>query len=194
MLTLRSSRSPEELDALSARIMSRLLELQEIRNAGVISIYLHIGSEVRTLNVLHWLLSHDKTVIVPITDKANRRLIFSQIEFPERELMEGTFGILEPKPEYRKPFPLEEADVIIVPGVAWDLRGYRLGYGAGYYDRSITSLHSSMSKIGLSYELQIVEHIPNNRFDRRVDKLVTEQRVINTSQDEKRDANCTCVQ
>lgn len=188
MLTLRNSRPAEELDALSARITSRLLELQEIRNAGVISIYLHIGSEVRTLNMLYWLLSHGKTIIVPITDKVNRRLIFSQIEFPEDELTKGTFGILEPKPEYRKPFPLEEADVILVPGVAWDLRGYRLGYGAGYYDRSINSLHRSMPKIGLSYELQIVEHIPNDRFDRRVDRLVTERRIVNTSQGEKRDA------
>lgn len=185
MLTLRNSKPPEELDALSAQITARLLELQEVKSARVVSAYLHIGSEVRTFAIFHWLLSGGKKVIVPITDRDSRRLVFSEIKFPERELVKGTFGILEPRPEFRRSIPLEQADIILVPGVAWDLRGYRIGYGAGYYDRSINSLQEYLPKIGLSYEFQIVERIPNGRFDSRVDKLVTERRVVNTNSNEQ---------
>ena len=75
---------------------------------------------------------------------------------------------------------MEQVDVILVPGVAWDRRGYRIGYGAGYYDRSINSLVTSVFKIGLAYEFQLVVRIPTSRYDRRVDEIVTELRVIDT--------------
>ena len=185
MLILRNSKPSEELDALSDRIAARLLGLHEIKNATIVSTYLHIGSEVRTSRIFNLLLSEGKKVIVPVTDKANRRLVFSEIKCPERELVRGTFGILEPAAEFRRPTPLEQADIILVPGVAWDLRGYRIGYGAGYYDRSISSLQKFLPKIGLSYEFQIVERIPNSEFDRRVDRLVTERRVVNTNSNER---------
>jgi len=184
MLALRNSKPTEELDRLSAQINSRLCELPEINDANVVSTYMHIGSEVRTATILDWLLSKGKRVIVPATDTVNRRLIFCEIKSPEKELVKQTYGILEPKPEFRKPLPLEQADVILVPGVAWDLRGYRIGYGAGYYDRSINSIRKFLPKIGLCYEFQIVKRIPNGRFDRKVNKLVTERRTVNTNSDE----------
>ncbi len=168
------------MDCLSSKIVTRLLELPEIRNAQAISTYLHTGSEVRTNEVLKRLLSQSKKVIVPITEKRNNRLFFSELRNPAAELEEGSFGILEPKPEFRRPIPLENADIVLVPGVVWDLRGYRIGYGAGYYDRSINALRKPVFKIGLSYEFQIVEKLPISRYDRRVDKIVTERRIINT--------------
>jgi len=185
MLALRNSKPTEELDKLSAQINIRLRELPEIDGANIVSTYLHIGSEVRTAFILDWLLSNGKRVIVPVTDKVNRRLIFCEIKFPQQELAKGTFGILEPQPEFRRPLPLEQADVILVPGVAWDLRGYRIGYGAGYYDRSINSMRKFLPKIGLSYQFQIVDRVPNGRFDSRVNKLVTERRIVNTNSDDR---------
>jgi len=183
MLALRNSKPTEELDRLSAQINSRLCELPEINDANVVSTYMHIGSEVRTTTILDWLLSNGKRVVVPATDRVNRTLIFCEIKSPEKELVKQTYGILEPKLELRKPLPLNQVDAIVVPGVAWDLRGYRIGYGAGYYDRSINSTRKFLPKIGLSYEFQIIQRIPNGRFDRRVNILVTESRIINTSSD-----------
>lgn len=136
---------------------------------------------MRTREIVDWALADGKRVIVPITDRANKRLVFSELKAPNRELEKGAFGILEPKVEFRKPVPLEEADVVLVPGVAWDRRGYRIGYGAGYYDRSINSLQKHTTKIGLAYEFQIVPSIPTIRYDRRVDDIVTEGRIIKTS-------------
>jgi 5-formyltetrahydrofolate cyclo-ligase len=180
MLTLRNSTPVAELDALSSRIFSKLVEVPEIQGARTVSTYLHTGSEVRTGKIVDWLLSKDKRVVVPLSDKLNKRLLFSELRDPEKELAQGTYGILEPKLEFRRPVPLEQVDVILVPGVAWDRRGYRIGYGAGYYDRSINSLVTSVFKIGLAYEFQLVVRIPTSRYDRRVDEIVTELRVIDT--------------
>jgi len=180
MLTLRNSTPIAELEALSFRIFSKLIEVPEIQRSQTVSTYLHTGSEVRTREIVDWLLSKGKRVIVPISDKPRKRLLFSELRDPEKELAPGTYRILEPKLEFRRPVRLDEADVILVPGVAWDKRGYRLGYGAGYYDRSINSLVKSVFKIGLAYEFQIVDRVPRSRYDRRVDEIVTELRVIDT--------------
>lgn len=180
MLALRNKMPSSELDYLSSEIAARLLGLPEVKKSHTISTYLHTGSEVRTMKIVEWALSNGKRIIVPITDRSNRRLTFSELKSPEKELEKGTFGILEPKPEFRRPAPLEEAEIVLVPGVAWDVQGYRIGYGAGFYDRSINSLNKNVMKIGLSYEFQIVERIPRTRYDRRVDKLVTERRIIDT--------------
>jgi len=180
MLALRDDMPTAQLDYLSSKISHRLFELRELAEARTVSMYLHIGSEVRTSAILNWCLARGKRVIVPITDKANRRLVFSELADPEKELEFGTFGIPEPKPEFLRPVRLEEAQVVLVPGVAWDLQGYRIGYGGGYYDRSINSLRSHLLTIGLAYEFQIVREIPTSRYDRPTHKMVTERRTITT--------------
>lgn len=178
MLTLRDGHRPEELDKLSSEIVAKLIQLPEVRAAQTVSTYLNIGSEVRTSGIVDWLLANQKEVIIPITDKANKRLIFSELRDRKTDLQRGTFGILEPKPERRIVVPLEQADLTLVPGVAWDLRGYRIGYGGGYYDRSIGAAQNQVQTIGLSYEFQIIERVPNNPLDKRVNKLATEDRVV----------------
>lgn len=181
MLTLRNNIPTSELDRLSIEITARLLNFPAFTDAHTISTYLNAGSEVRTMQIVNWALVNGKRVIVPIMNRANKRLTFSELKAPERELEKRAFGILEPKPEFCKPVPLEEADVNLIPGVAWDQQGYRIGYGTGYYDRSINSLQKQMMKIGLAYEFQFVSSIPTTRYDRRVDSIVTERRIIKTS-------------
>ncbi len=180
MLALRNSKPDSELDYLSSEINVNLLELTAVRNSRTISTYLHTGSEVRTKEIVEWALSNGKRIIVPITDRASKRLIFSELKSPAHELERGAYGILEPKPEFRRPVRLEEADVVLVPGVAWDRRGYRIGYGAGYYDRSINAMQTRVMKVGLAYEFQLVPSVPRSRYDRRVDKIATERRMIDT--------------
>lgn len=180
MLALRNSKATAELDSLSSRIALRLYALPEIKGAKTISTYIHTGSEVQTMGIVKWSLAEGKRVIVPVTDKTNKRLTFSDLRAPESELVPGTFGIPEPKPEFLRPVSLEEAEVVLVPGVAWDQRGYRIGYGGGFYDRAINSLYRNPMKIGLSYEFQIVSRIPTTAYDRPVEKVVTENRIIVT--------------
>ena len=180
MLARRNNVQPAQLDYLSSKICQRVFTLRELEAAKTVSTYINTGSEVRTGQILAWCLAQGKRVIIPVTDRANRRLIFSELRAPDRELEPGTFGILEPKPEFLRPVPLEEAQLVLVPGIAWNLHGYRIGYGGGYYDRSINSIRSHILTIGLSYEFQIINQIPTTRHDRAVHKIVTERRVINT--------------
>ena len=171
----------DELDLLSSNISRRLFELPELKEAKTISTYVHTGSEVRTMDIIIWCIAREKRVFVPVTDKTNRRLVFSELKALDNELERGTFGILEPKPEFLRPVSLEEAQVVLVPGIAWDQRGYRIGYGGGFYDRTINSLRGHFLKIGLSCEFQIVSRIPTTAYDRSVDKIVTENRTITTA-------------
>ena len=180
MLALRNSKPASELDQLSSEIAARLLEVPTVKEARTISTYLDIGSEVRTCGFVEWALVNGKRIIVPVVDRANKRLIFSEFKAPE-ELERGAYGILEPKREFRRPVALEQADVILVPGVAWDLRGFRIGYGAGYYDRSVNALRIPVATVGLAYDFQFVSNVPRSRYDRRVDRIVTESRVIDTT-------------
>jgi 5-formyltetrahydrofolate cyclo-ligase len=180
MLALRNSKPASELDQLSSKITARLIELPKVKEARTISTYLDIGSEVRTRGLVGWALGNGKKLIVPVVDQANHRLIFSEINAPE-ELERGAYGIPEPKRESRRPVALEQADVILVPGVAWDQRGFRIGYGAGYYDRSINALRTHIATIGLAYDFQFISNIPRSRYDQRVDRIVTESRIIDTT-------------
>ena len=180
MLARRNSMQGAELDYLSSKISQRLFTLREVESANTVSTYISTGSEVRTGEVVAWCLAQGKRVIIPLTDRASKRLIFSEIRVPDKELEPGTFGILEPKPEFLRAVPLEEAQVVLVPGIAWNLQGYRIGYGGGYYDRTINSIQTPLLTIGLAYEFQIISRIPITRYDRPLRKIVTEQRVINT--------------
>lgn len=181
MLAVRNSKPTSELDLKSAEIGSKLLKLSRVIEAHTISTYLHTGSEVRTSGIVDWALSNGKRVIVPISDKATKRLIFSEIKSRAEELERGTYGILEPKPQFRRPVPLEDADVALIPAIAWDKMGFRIGYGKGYYDRSINSLKTRLLKIGLAYEFQFIQRVPRSRYDRKVDAIVTERRIIKTA-------------
>jgi 5-formyltetrahydrofolate cyclo-ligase len=178
MLAIRNSKPSTELDSLSARIETNLLQLPLMNHAKTLSTYMAIGSEVRTIGIVRWAVAAGKSVIVPVTDPSHRRLVFSEVRDPEKELEKGFHGIPEPRPEFLRPVELEDADVVLVPGVAWDVRGYRIGYGAGYYDRSINALRTQPVKVGLAYEFQLVPAIPTSRFDRKVEKIVTERRII----------------
>src|SRR3972149_100352 len=166
MLALRNSLPAAELDLLSSNISRRLFELPEVKEAKTISTYLHTGSEVRTMDIIRWCIAREKRVFVPVTDKTNRKLIFSELKALDNELERGTFGILEPKPEFLRPVSLEEAQVVLVPGIAWDQRGYRIGYGGGFYDRTINSLRGNFFKIGLCLQFPLVRRIPTTAHAR----------------------------
>ena len=92
----------------------------------------------------------------------------------------GKKGILEPKKEYYRLFPPEDIDLIIIPGVVFDLSGNRIGRGFGYYDNFLGKVCSSAEIIALAFEMQIVKKIPNDKNDIPVHKIITEKRIINS--------------
>lgn len=177
MLSLRDSLSAEEREAKGRQIARLLERLREFQEAESILAYASFKSEVPTGDIIHLVLEQGKRVLLPVVEPEGRRLIPVEVRGLE-ELAPGYAGIPEPRQGARNPALLEEVELILVPGVAFDLQGHRLGYGKGFYDRFLANLKSSLSKIGLAYELQILERLPVRDHDLPMTAVVTEKRVI----------------
>lgn len=161
----------------SATILQRLFELAAMRSARWVKFYVSYGSEVETPGMIAHALAHGKQVAVPKVEGKDR-LILSELLNPVRELSPGWRGIPEPKPEFVRPVELEEMNLLVVPGVAFDEKGNRLGQGAGYYDRLLASVSDRISIVALAFELQVIPQIPTSPNDVRMNLIVTEKRVI----------------
>jgi len=177
ILSLRNSQSPFRAITKSYRIKEKLFRLPGFIKAKTILFYVSTKDEVETKYMIKEALSLCKRVVVPISDVKNKKLILSELKSLD-ELEPGAFNILEPKKEFFRPVSLEDIDLVIVPGVAFDKKGNRIGYGKGFYDRFLRSLRKDIPSIGLSYEFQIVDKIPVNDKDVIVNKIVTEKNTI----------------
>jgi 5-formyltetrahydrofolate cyclo-ligase len=179
-LQRRRSIDREELAALSARVEANLLSMKEYRDAGLVISYCAKEDEVQTRPIIEKALADGKRVAVIITDVPSKTLSFSEIKSFEDDLAPGAFQILEPKPGRVRPVSIAQADVVLVPLVAWDEDGHRLGYGAGYFDRALAGANR-VTKVGLALESQRLPHIPESRHDVPLDVIVTERRVVRPS-------------
>ena len=133
------------------------------------------NDEVRTQGIIQSALAGGKKVLVPSSDPASPRLRFSEIRSLS-ELSVGRFGVLEPAAG-SAPVPLSQADVVLVPVVAWDDAGHRLGYGRGYFDRELKSKGKAVS-VGLALESQRFDSVPQSSQDVPLEVIVTERRTI----------------
>ncbi len=171
MLAKRNAISDEEAEKKSAEITKRILEIKQVKGAKTIAVYIAKGSEVRTKRLVNELIKNNIEVLVPVTIGEEEIELYRFNSF--EDLTPGKFGIPEPKTKTRG---ASEPEVVIVPGVAFDLDLHRLGYGKGYYDRLFQKLKTF--KIGICYELQVIEKIPRHEHDQKLNMTVTEQRVI----------------
>ena len=151
ILHLREQQTPSEVETKSLKITKTLTQLPEYRKARVIASYVDKGNEVQTRPLIRKALASRKKVLVPIVNKERRNLDFSEIKSLD-ELVPGAFDIPEPKPDYRRLTDLETMEVVLlVPGIAWDLDGYRVGWGRGYFDTVLKRLHEKSAAVGLAY-------------------------------------------
>ncbi|MDR3232870.1 MAG: 5-formyltetrahydrofolate cyclo-ligase [Planctomycetaceae bacterium] len=150
-------------------------------SAGLMT-YISFGSEVVTKNIEDFFPSLCRFLAVPMIQ--NGEIVPVRIESGD-ELEAGTFGILEPKPPvYRdrsRQIALDDIDVVLVPGLAFDRSGSRLGRGKGYYDRFLKKLKPSALKIGLAFECQIFDEIPADGSDVPLDLVITERGRVDES-------------
>lgn len=172
-------------DEVSAAALRCILEMPAYERSQTILWYLDVRDELRTRN---WLLSEgisqaksaNQTIAIPWCDGSELKL-FKLTE--AGQLQSGKFGILEPSVELRMQVPFqvlpETIDLAIIPGVAFDKRGGRLGHGAGYYDRLLPQLRQDCLKVGLGYACQVVAEVPCELHDVRMDAIVTENGLLN---------------
>ena len=161
--------------ARSQRIFAHLAQCAEFRTANTILFYVAARSEVETAGELEKELAQGRRIAVPYCVGEELRL-FSLRDMSE--LVPGAFRILEPPAELRllaeRMVPPAHVDLALVPGVVFDKQGNRLGYGRGFYDRLLRQLSPSALRIGLAFDCQVVEQLPVEPHDERLDWLVTE--------------------
>ncbi|MDD5162754.1 MAG: 5-formyltetrahydrofolate cyclo-ligase [Candidatus ainarchaeum sp.] len=174
-LQKRNSLSQKEIIEKSFAIKERLFSLQEFKKSEKILFYVGIKSEARTSEMIGEALGLGKTVAVPLCDFEKKEMRAVQINSLDC-LEEKKFGLLEPKTG--KKIPVQEIDLIIVPGTAFDLKCERLGYGGGFFDRFLKKTKKSAKKIGLAFECNIEKKIPSTSRDVKMDKIITEKRII----------------
>jgi 5-formyltetrahydrofolate cyclo-ligase len=175
---LRDSLDPEQRKLLSADVNENLWSIPEFNRADILLFFLSFRSEVDTKPMILRALEEQKTVCVPCTDMDTKAMMASRIMNLDGDLRMGNYNILEPREECLRPVSPERIDVVLMPGVAFDLMGGRLGYGGGYYDRFLERCSPRCLLIALAFELQIVEHVPCADHDIHIHKIVTDKRVI----------------
>ena len=179
ILALRDALPLEERKKKSKSIHSRLFSLPEFIASRTVAFFVSFRSEVFTEIMIRDALSLGKAVVVPITDITNKKINLSRIIDYPTDLSPGTWGILEPKPDHVRLIAPEEVDLVITPGAVFNYKGWRIGYGGGFYDGLLKSLPSRKPSVALAFELQVVEDVPIERtHDQPVDIIITEERVI----------------
>jgi len=160
----------------SKSINNNIIAIEEYRRSKSLGIYYPIGSEVQTFDLIRYSLNDNKTVCLPKIIDSTTIEFFKIIEnsFEKISFQKGKYGIFEPSISTET---IDKIDMLIIPGIAFDLKGNRIGYGKGYYDRFLSSRKANY-KIGLAYEIQVLNNIPNNELDVPVDIIVTEKRII----------------
>lgn len=169
---IRSQVSPAIAEATSQSIWHTLSGLPEFKKSKGIGAFASIPGEINTFSILEGSLKTGKKLYLP---KVNKDLSsFDYFPIADlKNLAPGPFGILEPTHSHAAPW--EELDLVLVPGLAFDLKGNRLGFGKGYYDRVLPNLKKSALIVGLAYSFQIVEKVPFTSDDIPMKALLTEK-------------------
>ena len=154
-------------------IKDRLFEEEEFRRAEVIMFYVSLKDEVSTLSMIDEAIETGKRVCVPVILKEDKRLIAGEIKDRRRDLESQHFGIYQPRPGHVKEVPLEDIDLVVVPGIAFDKDNVRLGRGHGYYDRFLCGLPEKTKAIGLAFDFQVVDKLPKDSHDIPVSKTIS---------------------
>jgi 5-formyltetrahydrofolate cyclo-ligase len=175
---LRRNISPVENQEWSSIIQKRLFSLPNYQKARSIFYYVSLPEEVNTHPMIIQSLTEGKKVIVPVSLLQEKDLLLSEIHhFPE-EFYSSHYKILEPKPEFIRPFAKEQLDLVILPGLAFDQQGQRLGFGKGYFDHFLQNLPKQIPRIGLAFDFQILPQIPVTDTDQPVQMLITPTQTI----------------
>ena len=172
----RSELSPREVRARSEHVIARLAGREVYRRAECLASYVSVRNEVHTHSLIESALGNGKRVAVPVA-LPNRVLVHREIR-SLAELRPSKLGLMEPSVETGSVVPPETFDVIVVPGLAFDRAGNRIGFGAGYYDRFL-SLTPAI-KIGLAFDFQLFDRLPADPLDISMDLVITESEIHTT--------------
>lgn len=176
LLFQRNSMSAEEVSTRSINIQSNLVKMSDYADSEIIGNYIAIGTEVETFQIMKRAFCSNKIVGLPTV--AGDNLSYYRIQYEDlvdKLITHPRFKIREPIADKSK--LIEKIDLLIVPGIAFDIKGNRIGYGYGYYDKYMAK-KTYKKAIGLAYDFQILNHVPSIYFDKKIDIIVSEKRII----------------
>lgn len=163
--------------SLSNTIIDKLLLLDIYKNSKIIMPYVDFKNEVNTKKSINTMLKTGKRVVIPYTDIENVEIIPVEIKNLEKDTTYCKYGYLEPKKENIIPFSVDDIDIILIPGVAFDKKLNRIGFGKGYYDKLLANKNKHTKIIALAYEFQIFKEIPHDNHDIKMDMIITEKNI-----------------
>ncbi|MDH5525252.1 MAG: 5-formyltetrahydrofolate cyclo-ligase [Desulfobulbaceae bacterium] len=178
ILAQRDRLPPAERSQKSKAIAERLWAIPAFAGSATLLIYVNFRSEVETLGLIKTCLQKGMRVCVPLTVMAEHQLLAYEINDPERDLVPGYCNIPEPDPQRLRLVEPAAIDTVILPGSVFDEQGGRLGYGGGYYDRFLQYHAPQALRIGVAYDLQLIEAVPVEPHDQQLHYLITESKTI----------------
>ena len=169
----RDSIPPDVRAELSRQIVDHAINRIKMNRANTVLIYLSMRSEVETDGLLDYLLTQNKIALAPVMNTKRRTLIPYRVVDAKKDLLLHPYGMYQPNRETCSPFPLDQIDLIFAPVAAFDPQGYRIGYGAGFYDRFLPRCPQAVL-IGLAYEVQMVADTFPQAWDVPLHHILTE--------------------
>jgi 5-formyltetrahydrofolate cyclo-ligase len=171
--------SPEQIAEKTKAIENRLFEFANFLESRIVLFYTPAPNEVDTLEIIKRSSLYNKIIVLPAVGPNFRNPRLLKVDDVDKDLVPGPRGNLEPNPKRCKSVPFDCLDIAIIPGVAMDEKGGRIGTGRGSYDRLIPELPMTTRKVGLVFEAQIVlPTVPLESHDKHLDIVITEDRII----------------
>ena len=177
ILSKRLALSGEERRLRSRALQTRLFNREVFRKAKTVQIYVSFDHEVETREMIERALEIGKKVVVPYLKEGLGEIGLSELRDLKKELQKNRNGFEEPFGPYIRPADPNQVELWIVPGVAFDLSGNRLGYGKGFYDRLLSSSGKGILT-GIAFDLQLIDMLPVEAHDVRMNQIITEYRTI----------------
>lgn len=177
VLAARDALAPASRAAGSRAIASRIAALPAFDGAVTVLATLPFGSEWDSRPLAQVALDRGKALLLPRVDPAARTLVLHRVADLDADVVRGYLGVPEPSPEAPVARP-SEVDCVLVPGVAFDAAGRRLGYGGGFYDRLLPQLRAGVARIAGAFDVQIADEVPAGAHDVAVDAIVTPTRTL----------------
>ncbi|OGO77579.1 MAG: 5-formyltetrahydrofolate cyclo-ligase [Clostridiales bacterium GWB2_37_7] len=180
VLKKRNSLTPAEINKAERQIMVNLMKLDQFINSQNIFCYLSFRSEVPTQSIIEHCQQQGKNVYIPICITETKEMVITKYD-SDVKLETSNYGVQEPSKSTIKLADRNILDTSIMPGAVFDAKGYRIGYGAGYYDKFFSHIDKQIYKIALAFSFQVIDEVPKDEYDIPVDCIVTEQEIITCS-------------
>ena len=175
---VRQRLSEAERLARSRRVWERVAALSCYQHARVVLGYMAFDHEVLTDGLMQQAMASGKQLVLPMVLGDRQDMALYVIEDLGCDVAPGYRGILEPQPQRTRAVAPETLELALIPGIAFDLRGGRLGFGTGFYDRLLSRLPQGIPTVGLAFDFQVIPRLPLQPHDMLLDAIATEKRII----------------